>query len=485
MDMNHICIRSFQKRLLLRLFLQYFVSAAVFYLFAWGTVTFILRGMFATPLSVIARGSAGLLLLFPAAFLAGYKKMPETAAVRALLDRYNRLGGIFMAAAEADTSPWPRSDIRIPPVHWRGKRELLLLGLAAVFLFSAAFTPPFMRLPPGDNAMQMDEITKQLTEKAEILEEEELLTEEKAEEIRQALEHLAAEARSSDPGKTWEALDHLEENLQKEAVRAAEEMMEDIRSLRQMQAVTEMLSQHGDLQPELLSEILRETGRELSALQLSEMMQDSAENAPGGSGQEILSQEMQEALSAGTLSKGQMEKLAEILRKMQEKRENKLKALEKSGMAALRPADISPGAAAPDTKALADFLKENPGNIRPADLFLPGRGGRERGRADAFMSWKERSAETGTAFKEEILPRSEFRQMRDNLLMGISRGEPETDRGKTELSPGGISDAPAGSGSAFTHRPLPRHKESIRRYFTAPEGEDTPLLFDEVWSGWG
>ncbi|MGE0086896.1 MAG: hypothetical protein AB7S75_21020 [Desulfococcaceae bacterium] len=484
MMQNDRHIRLFQQKLLICLTLRRFVFFATVYLFLWGTFTLILRASLGIPLHQILWAGLGLIPVFITAFFMEKHRLPGHSAVSALLDQYNQMNGLLMAADETDASLWmgQNSQIRSPSVFWHGKREWSLLAMALVFLYAAAFTPRYIKsLQPG-SSLDIGETADKLAAGIDILEEENILEKSEAQKIKEELEKLSSTAEGKDPAKTWESLDHLEENLRAEAQKAAQDMSDNLSSFARMESLAEALSGESGLKPDVRSEIMKQMGRELSE------MLSSGENAGGDSAAQVLSTDMLEALGKGELSNAEMEKLKTGMQEMKEQISGKLERMEKAGLAQSMPGK-SPSEGQADTSELAAFLKENAENLSAEDVmnFMPGKGGTDRGRADAVMTWKEMSPEATAGFKEETIPLSEVSAAQENLLMGISQGKPEPNADAVPVSPGMLSDTPAGAGSAIIRRTLPRHKEAVRRYFDPQEkGQDgEKFIFDEVWSGWG
>ena len=92
-----------------------------------------------------------------------------------------------------------------------------------------------------------------------------------------------------------------------------------------------------------------------------------------------------------------------------------------------------------------------------------GKGGVDRGRGDAPMTWTDPSSGKGAKFKEQVLP-SSMSSLKDSQLVGRSTGAPEIDKSGAQKS-GGLKGAAAGGGSAFTQTVLPRHRGAVNRYF--------------------
>ena len=484
MTHNDRHIRVFQQKLLMCLTLRRFVLFLTVYLFFWGTVTLILRAALGMPVPQILWGGIGLVPLFLTAFFMEKQKLPGRLAISALLDQYNQMHGLLMAAEETDASLWIRQDreIRSPAVLWHGTREWSLAAMAVIFLCAAAFTPRYISPALSGSSLDIGETAEKLAAEIEILAQENLLEKPEAEKRKEELEKLSTSAEGKDPAKTWESLDHLEEKLRAEGNKAAQDMTESLHSFEKMESLAEALAGEKGLKPDVRSEILKEMGRELSE------MLSSGQNAGEDSASQVLSTDILQALGKGEMSQADLEKLGKTMQEMKEQMRTRLERMEKAGLA--QPGSgKSPAKSQTDTSELADFLKENAENLSAEDVlsFMPGKGGTDRGRGDAIMTWKEMSPEATAGFKEETIPLSQVGAAQENLLMGITQGTPEQNTKSVPVSPGMLSDTPAGTGSAIIRQTLPRHKEAIRRYFDpqekGPDGEK--FIFDEVWSGWG
>src|SRR5581483_10099830 len=93
-------IQQFRGRLGLLYLLKYGLVALTAWAFLYGTAVLALRGALGLDRMDLLWGLTSLpLALLPAAYLA-YRRLPTAAAVRALLDRHGRLGGLLMVGAE-------------------------------------------------------------------------------------------------------------------------------------------------------------------------------------------------------------------------------------------------------------------------------------------------------------------------------------------------------------------------------------------------
>ena len=81
---------------------------------------------------------------------------------------------------------------------------------------------PDRYLPTTDASLQIDSEMQKLTEKLQVLKQEQILPPEKARVLEKDLSRIRHEAEANDPAKTMEALDHVEQSFSKAASQAAE-----------------------------------------------------------------------------------------------------------------------------------------------------------------------------------------------------------------------------------------------------------------------
>src|SRR5262249_45557171 len=99
-----------------------------------------------------------------------------------------------------------------------------------------------------------------------------------------------------------------------------------------------------------------------------------------------------------------------------------------------------------------------------------GKGGVDRGRADAAMTWTDGTSEKDAKFKEKVLPPSAVAGLNDSQLVGLSATAPTVDPNGV-VAHGALNNTASGGGSAYTQTILPRHKGAVRRYFERPLGK--------------
>jgi hypothetical protein len=314
-------IDLFRRRLTALFLWRQIVGLATLWLFVWGTGVLALRaavGLSAVPL---LWGAAGLVPCFVLAWLVAARQTPRPGAVRALLDRESRCGGLLMAGAEQGLGEWEERlpTLTLPAVRWRGRRAALQFVAAAVFLV-IAFLVPERLAGITDNSLDVSKEVEQLALQVNALKEEKILTEAKAEEYKEKLDRLREDAKGKDPSRTMEALDHLENLLQKTAKEAANDAARKNEEMGRDEALAESLRKKGkdDLKPAVKNEALAELAR---------LTRKAAKE------NEALSKELDDELTAdldaGALSEEDLKKIADALRNAKGGLKKKLEKLHK------------------------------------------------------------------------------------------------------------------------------------------------------------
>lgn len=125
------------------------------------------------------------------------------------------------------------------------------------------------------------------------MKEAEVIEEAKAEALEQKLDQLAAEASGEDPAKTWEALDHMNDAVEKAAKEAAENANAKQERLAKAEALAEGLMSGSDqLDQKTMTEAMQT---------LNEMMQSAMKENEALAGD--LSPEIQKAIKTARSSR--------------------------------------------------------------------------------------------------------------------------------------------------------------------------------------
>lgn len=462
-------IRRFLRRLALLLAFKQSLTFATIWFFAWGAVALILRAASATPRLRLLWGVAGIAVAVIAAAALSRRRLPSRDAVRALLDSRNDCGGLLMAGADAEIGAWRIPEITLPRLHWRKARAFGLLAASLAFVLASLLAPVRFAITGVARPMDVSQEVENLSAQIEALKEAQIIQETRAEALEQKLDQLSQEASGEDPAKTWEALDHLNDAVEKAAKEAAETANAKQERLARAEALAEGLTTGADqLDSKTMTEAMRTLGK---------MTQEAIEENESLAGD--LSPETLEALKSGSLKAEHLKDISKALSQSKSALNQKLSKLAQSGR--INPNLLKGGAQANrrDNSDLAKFLKENAEKMSVDEATLQwcegkGKGGSRsggavsRGRGDAAMTWTDESSEKGAKFKEKVLPPSSIAGLNDSQLLGLSASAPTTSAGGVAAH-GALNSAASGGGSAYTQTILPRHRGAVKRYFDRPQ----------------
>lgn len=447
-------IRRFIRRVAFLIALRHSLIFLTAWGFASGVAVLILRAATGRIAIHWAWIVAGVIPCVIFATVLALRRLPERSAVRALLDNSNSCGGLLMASEHSDLGDWQSRlpTIVEPRIRMRAHRSLALAVGALLFVSVSFLIPDRQGLAydkPLDIAKQIEDISSDI----DVLKKEEIIDVNQAESLEAKLDAISADAKGEDPVKTWEALDHLQDSVTKTAKEAAEKMAQANERLGEAQALSEALAEGAaSMDSKLVTEAMKELQSQMKAAA------DSQGSVPA------ISNELLKDLKSGTLSKEQLKQIAEALKQQKQSASKRLGKLRESGMIDPQTLRQCEKAGQSDSSGLAKFLKDNASTQSVSEMMgYWGKGGVDRGRGDAPMTWGDKSSDRGAKFKEQVLP-SSLAGLRDSQLIGKSTGAPEVEKNGPQGS-GALKGAATGGGSAYTQTILPRHRGAVNRYF--------------------
>ncbi len=447
-------IARFIRRVAMLNSVRYALMLITLWGFLCGVAVAAMRAATGRPLLSLIWILSGILPCGMIAVLLALRRLPDRSAVRALLDNRNACGGLLMASERAELGDWQACmpEVAEPRLRWRARRPIAFALLSALFVASSFLIPARAGLAsdrPLDIAKEAGEISADI----EVLKKEEVIDATQAESLETKLESITADAKGEDPVKTWEALDHLQDAVSNNAKEAAEKIAQKNERLAEAQALSETLADGASgFDPKLMTEAMKE---------LRAQMEAASGDQKGGP---ALPDDLLKDLKSGSLSKEQLKQLADALKQHKGELSKQLGKLRDAGLIDLKQLKQVEKAGQSDSAGLAEFLKENAGDMTVAEMMKAwGRGGVDRGRGDAPMTWTDRSSERGAKFKEQVLP-SSLAGLKDSELIGRSTGAPGVEKNGSQQA-GALKGAAAGGGSAFTQTVLPRHRGAVNRYF--------------------
>ena len=193
-------------------------------------------------------GLLGIVVAAIVGIVVGVRRRPPVDVVRAMLDAHWQCGGLLMASGDADARAWPIAVpvLAEPIVRWRGGRQCGIMACSAGFALLSFLMPARFFDELGSQRLAVGAEVEKLVEKVELLKEEKILPPERVKSLELTLEQLQSEASGSDPSKTWEALDHLDQSIAKAAAEAAEDAARDAQRAARAQELATALDQGQD-----------------------------------------------------------------------------------------------------------------------------------------------------------------------------------------------------------------------------------------------
>jgi len=453
-----------RRRCNLALFVRLFLTTATFYLVAAGALVLASRLFLPSLRPYLIFLVPGALLPLGAAWLAFRRQRFTDRDAEPIADRLAGAGGLLLSLSGVDDEGW---ETRLSSALASGRTRLPQLRLSAglrvlpyaAFLLLALLVPQ-KPLPGAVQPMPVLEYAelKAIESDIEFLAEEELLPPEEAKDLQEEVERMIDSARESHEAR-WEAIDAFREKLDSQVDAAADAF-----------EAAEMAAASGE--PEQLLQALQELARKGLTANLPPELADRL----GADGSQLSAQ--------GDLAGDA--KLREALRKyLSSLARSKLSALKRSGVlpegkceggASLDDYemteldDLSVGDGQGDGKDgkgpnLPDGCDPNGGEDGDGD---PGRGGINRGRGDAPMVWGDESDEQKAKFRPKELPPVSLSPDDEMPVVGIDLIAPADVPSPASSGGSRVRDFGKGPGSeSWRRRVSPRHRGSVRRYFSS------------------
>jgi hypothetical protein len=454
-------IGNFRLRLGAILALRDCLRFSFAWIMLWAAAVVGLRAVFRIDPLLLLWGLLGLVAAAAAAVLFAVRNVPTPRSVRAVLDRHGCFGGLLMAAGDTDIGQWSQriARVELPALRWRSRRQWMLMMMSIGFL-AAAMLAPDRYLPTAEPSLQIGGEVQKLTDKIQLLKQEEILPPEKAQVLEKDLGRIRQEAAGKDPAKTMESIDHLEQSFSKAAADAAESAIKQTDMASRAQELAGALDKaQGQMDPKQFGEAMKELAQlAQQAAAESKLLSDS------------LSEELKDALRLGNLTDAQLRELCKALKACKACQRGKLVKLIKAKLVDAGELCLCDKAGQCDEAALAAVLCQCKNGNQLAEALacengLPGRGGINRGRGDAAMTWQQPVNKGDAAFKEKVLPPGAVASLKESRLAGISVGDPTAAKPGGGSTGGALGAAQAGGGEARTQTILPEHGKTVQRYF--------------------
>lgn len=452
-------LRAFVHRLEWLFLLRAGVYGATLWLFVWGVVILVVRisGVSGSPWLAL-----GLLGILPVGIWAGghaYRRVPPFVKLRASYDRLNACGGVVMSEEAADMSAWQGQlpGVVSPKCHWHGNRALMLLSVSALFAVTALLLPERLTRFSARRPLEIGQIADQLQKEVQLLHQEKIIEDKKAEDLQKQLSQIKADSSGYDPDKTWEALDHIQELNSDAARQAAEEALVKTAALSEAETLARAMEQAGGAG-------MNDVTASRAAQDLATML--TAAKLENGLLHVKIPPELWSKLDG--LDKEQLQELLSAL----EFNKTSL-GLTVSNLAQLKLIDpallarCNKAGQCYNPNALAAYLSTCTNGCNSAKLALLCRGGPGGGGPEAPMTWSEGTSEKGLKFQDHVLPPGW--QLSKAQLVGVIQSAPRLSGNAVAVEHGALANAPGSGGSAHAQVILPEQRQAVQNFFKRDE----------------
>jgi hypothetical protein len=466
MNDNINLITGFRLRIILLLAVRLFFYFSTIIGFTLGICILILRVTLLVQQTYLFWS---LLIFVPVVLLSvlyAVLKAPSKKTLKSLFDTKNKCGGLLIASEEVNLGFWESriSNLSRPKIRWKNRKMPGLFILAVIFVVAGFLVPQKYVQIVSARPMKIGEDLDKLTEQVDTLKNEDIIQEKTAEELKQALEEVKNTATGNDPVKTWETLDHIQQNLKKQAQDAASQALSQTENLAKAEALSQALSESG---AELSSKVSAEAMSELSAMVKSL----AGENEKL---KESLEPNTLKACELGKLESSQLNELKTALQLSKQNISSSLSKMCQAGMIDVNTLNMCQALAQCDANSLKECMAKDANAMSVSQMLSqacamsgsnPGRGGVDRGRADAAMTWKEESSEQGAKFTEKVLPPASLNALKDSITVNVSVSAPVVEKNAQSTATNALGSAASGMGQSFTQKILPKHRGAVKRYF--------------------
>ncbi len=516
-SMMHQAAERFSRQYFLRVCQLYFFSLVTGFNFFGGFFVLILRQMRFYDPGFMVIGVAGLpLCILISIVLAGRCRLSQEKAI-AVIDSYNRAGGLSIASFETGDSSWndhlPGSP-EIPVVRANLNRRLPVLLLSFAFLLAAGLVPLYSFNRDEDRVMDLKGLEREAKMQIEALEETAVLPVEEATQLEETLENIISSADSHDPAKTFEALDQLNDKLQKEGAKAAQNAACSLDELERLKEQARQLQQTDPSRQNELKARQNQLEKSFSTSQTAGEMSGKTKNSikkgleavnPDGSpsAEQIrqAARELEKYIEQKAQEKRQM---LQKLRKAQVIDQKTFEKLKKEGKIKpvtdfnqLNPDDtiiVAPDQSGNVEQMPGDGSANNPATQgqqgdgqsgqsqsqqgegqnssvegqsgqsgQTGSSMQPGTGEASRGGGSTPVLFNRKSSEHNIRYKDENLPQPGRQSLDDSVAIGIGISAPTVEQNNPAEN--GPAAQKPGSSSAKTEVILPRHRNVVKNFF--------------------
>lgn len=443
----------------------------VFWNFAAGSLFLVLRQTGLLANNVLLAGCIGLPLALVAALIAAIRKTSEQKGWLALIDSYNRGGGLMLAVEETADAGWREKVDKkpdLPQLRLQMSGQLLILLVSTVFMVLCLTMPVISLINRERSSIDLKEVTASLDQQIELLADEQLLNADSASEIRKNLEQIISQSDVFSPAVTFEALDQLREKLKAQGASG----------LQQKVAGAEKLSKLDEIAKKMMEAAGQNDSKAISAM-AQKLLHELGEDQAAGSFLAEMAENLKRSLDAAA---SESEKLAEAAGKAAEELQN---YLEQQAEKTKALAEKLANARMIDQKTFAELQKA--GKIKPATeadlqsdsnseiVLAPAQtsdataadtlvGTQKSGSSD--LKFNRKTSEHGVEFVDQNLPAPGQQALEQTVAIGVSFSAPQVQNATAgEPSAASVEWQKLSENGLDSGIILPKHRSAVKKYF--------------------
>jgi hypothetical protein len=459
----------------------YFLKLLTFWNFSAGLIVLVFRTLKLDVSLLISFIFAGLPICFLIGLLIGRRNLISEKKATAVIDSYNRVGGLLVSSDETGDKKWIPSiekKLILPNLKTDIGSNVLLLTFSFMFLLLGFQVPVFAGLGNKTHIQQLGKEEGKTKLQIEVLEETGLIEEDKAEELKLAVEQIRKISDSQDPSKTFEALDHLSEKISREAGKATKEAFQSLEDLKKMKSLAEKLREAENLTSEQFNSIKKQLEKLMKDSKLGKKMAKALKSMLKNTSGKDLKKAAQELNNFANQEQKRLRQKMNRWRKARLIDKKTFERLMKEGKIKKKHGKKCPGKGCKgcsDGKQGQDgipvFVEDENGKkklLKPGKSVsksgMPGKGGVGRGPGAASLTYQRPSSEHNVKFKDENMPLPTEASLEDSFFVGEGVTSPELlDAGSKESVSGNWKKS--GAGPSGTGIVLPKHRSTIKNFF--------------------
>jgi DNA polymerase III alpha subunit (gram-positive type) len=419
--------------------------------------------------------------------LAAYKKRVSAKKAITILDAFNNTGGLLLASWETGDASWINKipgKIAAPPLRLGFSRRFLLLILSLVFFLAGLFMPVINFASLNNPPMNLKNLKQKALLKIETLEEQKLIEEKKADELKNTLNNLTKTANKNDPSDTFEAFDRLDEKMENIGDEAVKKAAKQLQEMKKMQSLSDKLKNTDRSDSKAFESALEDLKKNLQKSSLKQNMpgktsaqlDKSLNNLSAKTSDREIAKAVEQLQSYIKSEQQRINKMMQNLKQVKIidqktfeklKQQGKIKPATKGQKSKGQKIIVAPstqkGAANGSSSSQSGNSDKKGGGGKTSSAGI-GKGGITRGGGTAPLNFDRKSSKHGVDFKDEKLPDPAAVGPAISIGIGVTAPLVEEQLANTTESETFNSD-----NTKKTHKSdqiiLPRHRGAVKSFF--------------------